>query len=99
MEALTKTIYPRIKEKILIRFSSTPINILTEIGSSEGAITGGSFEESVPVVNNLLKVADSVKTPIPKVLQAGQWVYSPAGIPIAILTGLLAAQKIMKNKI
>ena len=48
-------------------------------------------------VNNLLKIFKSVLTPIPKVLQAGQWVYSPSGIPIAILTGFLSAKKIMKK--
>jgi uncharacterized protein with NAD-binding domain and iron-sulfur cluster len=52
----------------------------------------------VPVVHNLRKMPDSVKTPIPNVLQAGQWVYSPAGIPTAILTGWLAAQHIIKSK-
>ena len=98
LDTLANSIYPGIKEKILFRFSSTPISILNKVGSSEGGITGWSFETPVPVVNNLLKVANSVKTPIPKVLQAGQWVYSPAGLPIAILTGLLAAQQIMKIK-
>jgi len=99
LEILSKTIYLGLKEKILFRFSSTPLSILNRVGSSEGAITGWSFEAPVPVVNNLLKISASVVTPIPKVLQGGQWVYSPAGIPISILTGLLAAQKIIKNKI
>ena len=38
----------------------------------------------------------SVLTPIPKILKAGQWTYSPSGIPIAILTGFLSAKKVMK---
>jgi len=33
---------------------------------------------------------------IPDVYQAGQWSYSPSGLPIAILTGKLAADKIAK---
>ena len=99
LETLSNSIYPKIEEKILFRFSLTPLSIFNRVGSSEGAIVGWSYEKAVPVVNRLLKISSSVKTPIPKVLQAGQWAYSPAGIPIAILTGLLAAQKIMKNKI
>jgi len=99
LETLSSSIYPKIEEKILFRFSLTPLSIFNRVGSSEGAIVGWSYEKAVPVVNRLLKISSSVKTPIPKVLQAGQWAYSPAGIPIAILTGLLAAQKIMKNKI
>ncbi|MBC8473647.1 MAG: hypothetical protein H8D54_02430 [Candidatus Omnitrophica bacterium] len=98
METLTNSVYPEIKDKVLFRFSSTPLSISNEAGTSEGAITGWSYEMPVPVVSNLKDIADSVRTPIPKVLQAGQWAYSPAGIPTAILTGWYAAQHIMKNK-
>jgi all-trans-retinol 13,14-reductase len=98
LETLTNSIYPEIRDKVLCRFSSTPISISNKAGTSEGAITGWSYEMPVPVVNNLKSIPDSVKTPIPKVLQAGQWAYSPAGIPTAILTGWYAAQHIMKNK-
>jgi hypothetical protein len=68
------------------------------VGTSEGAITGWTFENPAPVVQNILKMTKSVKTPIPNTLQAGQWVYSPSGVPIAILTGLASAKKIMKSK-
>ena len=95
LETLSKSIYPTIKDKILFRFSFTPISISKRVGSSEGAITGWTFENPVPVVQNILKISKSVKNPIPNVLQAGQWVYSPSGIPIAILTGLAAAKKLM----
>ena len=98
LETLTNSVYPEIKDKVLFRFSSTPLSISNEAGTSEGAITGWSYEMPVPVVSNLKDIADSVRTPIPKVLQAGQWAYSPAGIPTAILTGWYAAQHIMKNK-
>ena len=98
LKTLTNSIYPEIRDKVLFRFSSTPISISNKAGTSEGAITGWSYEMPVPVINNLKNIADSVKTPIPKVLQAGQWAYSPAGIPTAILTGWYAAQHIMKMK-
>lgn len=98
LTALTNSIYPNIKDKILFHFSSTPISISNRVGSSEGAITGWSFEQPVPVVQGILNIFKSVKTPIPNVQQAGQWAYSPSGVPIAILTGLVAAKNLMKNK-
>lgn len=97
INTLSNTIYPNIKEKIHFQIATTPLSISNRVGSSEGAITGWSLEQPVPVVQNLLKIFGSVKTPIPNVFQAGQWVYSPSGIPIAILTGVLAAKKLMKN--
>ena len=97
LKTLSNSIYPKIEKKILFRFSSTPLTISRRAGTSEGGIVGWSYEKPVPVVSNLRKMPDSVKTPIPNVLQTGQWVYSPAGIPTAILTGWLAAQSIIKK--
>jgi len=98
LSVLANSIYPNIKDKILFHFSSTPISILNRVGSSEGAITGWSFEKPLPVVQGILNIFKSVKTPIPNVQQAGQWAYSPSGVPIAILTGVVAAKNLMKNK-
>lgn len=98
LKTLSNSIYPGIKEKTLFHFSSTPLTIVKKAGSSEGGIVGWSYETPVPVVNNLRKMPSSIKTPIPNVLQTGQWAYSPAGIPTSILTGWLAAQKIVKTK-
>ena len=98
LEVLTSSIYPNIKDRILFHFSSTPISILKRVGSSEGAITGWSFEDPVPVVQGILNIFKSVKTPIPNIQQAGQWAYSPSGVPIAILTGLVAAKNLIKIK-
>jgi phytoene dehydrogenase-like protein len=87
-----------LKDKILERFSFTPLSIKNRIGSSEGAITGWSFQEPIPVINEMQKSARSVQTPLPSVFQAGQWTYSPAGVPMSILTGKLAADKILRKK-
>ena len=94
---LSESIYKNLQEDILFRFSATPLTIQKVSGSSEGAITGWSFEVPPPVINSLKDIPKSVLTPIPKVYQAGQWVYSPAGVPIAMLTGWYAAQKIIKQ--
>ena len=98
LDTLSNTIYPGLKEKVLFRSSATPLSIETAVGSSEGAIVGWSNESTVPVVNELRKMGGSVKTPIPSVYQVGQWVYSPAGLPTAILTGWHAAQNVIKAK-
>ncbi|MFO7891198.1 MAG: NAD(P)/FAD-dependent oxidoreductase [bacterium] len=98
LRVLSESIYPMLKEKVMARFSFTPLNIESRIGSSEGAITGWAFQASMPVINNILISNHSVLTPIPSVFQAGQWTYSPAGVPMSILTGKLAADKIIKAR-
>jgi len=97
LSIFSETIYEGLEDDILFKFSSTPLTINKVAGSSEGAITGWSFETDVPVVNQLKDIPKSALTPIPGVLQAGQWAYSPAGVPIAMLTGWYATQKIIKS--
>jgi phytoene dehydrogenase-like protein len=98
LKVLGDSIYPMLKDKVIGRFSYSPISIEKRIGSSEGAITGWSFQDPVPVINKIQKAARSVLTPIPSIYQAGQWAYSPAGVPMSILTGKIAADKILKKK-
>jgi phytoene dehydrogenase-like protein len=97
IKIFSQTIFRNIDEDILYKFSATPLTINKMSGSSEGAITGWSFETEVPVVNKLKDLPKSVLTPIPGVLQAGQWTYSPAGVPIAMITGWYATQKIIQR--
>jgi phytoene dehydrogenase-like protein len=97
IDIMSQTIYKNFGEDILFKFSSTPLTINKLSGSSEGAITGWSFETKPPVVNTLQNIPKSVLTPVPNVYQAGQWAYSPAGVPIAMLTGWYATQQIMKQ--
>jgi phytoene dehydrogenase-like protein len=96
---LSETVYPLLKDKVLKQFSLTPINIKNRISSTDGAIVGWSFEEQIPVVNKIQRSDKSVLTPIPNIFQAGQWAYSPAGVPMSILTGKLAANRVIKNKL
>ncbi len=95
---ISDSVYPILKNKIITRFSLTPLSIENRVGSSEGAIVGWSFEKSMPVVNKIQISDRSVLTPISSIYQAGQWAYSPAGVPMSILTGKLAADKIIKNE-
>jgi len=94
IEGLDSTVYPGLRQATATRFSSTPVSIADAVGSADGAITGWAFTNAVmPAVHKMQQVAKSVVTPFPDICQAGQWAYSPAGLPIAILTGKLAADR------
>lgn len=97
INTISNSVYPKIKDKIIERFSFSPLSIENRIGSSEGAIVGWAYVKQMPVVNKMLISDRSVITPIPNIYQAGQWAYSPAGVPMSILTGKLAADKIIKK--
>ncbi|TFH38233.1 MAG: NAD(P)/FAD-dependent oxidoreductase [Bacteroidia bacterium] len=99
LNVISGTVYPMLKEKVIKRFSFTPLSIENRVGSSEGAITGWSFQKPVPVVNRIQISDRSVLTPMPAIFQAGQWAYSPAGVPMSILTGKMAADKILKKRV
>ena len=98
IEVITNSIFPFLKEKIIKQFSFNPVSIKNRIGSSEGAIVGWSFEKPIPVVHKMQYSDKSTLTPIPNIYQAGQWAFSPAGVPMCILTGKLAVDKILKKK-
>ena len=97
IKIISQTIYKGIEEDVLFKFSSSPLTINKVSGSSEGAITGWSFETEIPVINELKDIPKSVLTSIPGILKAGQWAYAPSGVPIAMLTGWYATQKIIKK--
>ncbi len=97
ISVISNSVYPMLKDKIISRFSFTPLSIENRVGSSEGAIVGWSFQKSMPVVNKIQFSDRSVLTPVPSIYQAGQWAYSPTGVPMSILTGKLAADRIIKK--
>jgi phytoene dehydrogenase-like protein len=97
IKVLADSIYAMLKEKVIQRFSFSPLSYEKRVGSSEGAITGWSFREPVPVINKIMSANRAVVTPIPSIFQAGQWTYSPAGVPMSVLTGKLAALSILKT--
>ncbi|MFC2081113.1 phytoene desaturase family protein [Bacteroidota bacterium] len=97
LKVLSDSVYPMLKEKVIGHYSFTPLSIQNRVGSSEGAITGWSFQEPIPVINKIQAAKRAVVTPIPSIYQAGQWTYSPAGVPMSILTGKLAADKILNT--
>ncbi len=77
---------------------TTPLTIADKTNNTEGSLTGWSFaNEPFPAEYRFLKVNQSVFTPIDTIKQAGQWTFNPAGVPVAILTGKLAADAVIKD--
>jgi phytoene dehydrogenase-like protein len=97
ISVISDSVYPMLKNKIISRFSFTPLSIENRVGSSEGAITGWAFQKSMPVINKIQYSDRSVLSPVPSIYQASQWAYSPAGVPMSILTGKLAADRVIKE--
>ena len=98
IDVLEASIYPGLKAAVIDSFSSTPLTIEKITGNTDGAITGWAYtNDLIPAVNQLTRVASSVLTPIPDTYQAGQWTYSPSGLPISVLTGKLAADQVLKD--
>ena len=98
IKVLSDSLYPNLDQRVISWFTSTPLSIERQTRNSDGAITGWAFSSSeMPVVTKMQQVARSVITPVPGILQAGQWTYSPAGLPMALLTGKLAANRAKKG--
>ena len=95
---LDTTVFPGIEKSVQHVFSSSPLTMARLTGNHEGAITGWSFtNRPVPAENRLPKIMNAIKTPIPGIYQAGQWAYSPSGLPISFLTGKIAADRVIKD--
>ncbi|HBZ21678.1 MAG TPA: NAD(P)/FAD-dependent oxidoreductase, partial [Bacteroidales bacterium] len=46
LNVITSSVFPMLKDRIIALFSFTPLSIENRVGSSEGAITGWSFQRS-----------------------------------------------------
>ncbi|MCF8358217.1 MAG: FAD-dependent oxidoreductase [Prolixibacteraceae bacterium] len=98
VKVIADSVFPMLRDKVMDRFSFSPLSYHNRIRSSEGAIVGWEFQKEMPVINKIQIADRSVLTPLPSVYQAGQWAYSPAGVPMSILTGKLAANAILKTQ-
>ncbi len=98
VKTLDSTIFPGLKASILHQFSSTPLTMEKYAGNTDGAITGWSFtNHPMPAESRLPRITNSIRTPLPNVYQAGQWTFSPSGLPVSILTGKLAADRVIRE--
>lgn len=98
IQVLDRSIFPGLKKAVTSSFSSSPLTIEKRTGNTEGGITGWAFTNPImPAESRMLQIYKSVDTLLPSVYQAGQWVYSPSGMPTCILTGKLASDKVLKK--
>ena len=98
LDTLVGSIYPGLRQAIEQRFSATPLTMERHAGNTHGAITGWAFtNQPMPAESRLPKIMNAIHTPVPGVYQAGQWTYSPSGLPISILTGKLAADRVNRE--
>ncbi len=95
---LEANLFPGIGRETIFSLCSTPLTIERETGNSHGAITGWAFtNKAMPAENRFPKITSSIKTPVEDIYQCGQWVFSPSGLPVSILTGKLAADAVRKS--
>lgn len=98
LEVLDTSVFPGIRLSTEFTLCATPLTIERETGNAQGAITGWAFTNyPIPAENRFQKIAKSIRTPIQDVYQCGQWVFSPSGLPVSILTGKLAADAVNKH--
>ena len=90
---------PELDKRIELRMIGTPYTLHTRALNHEGAIMGWSYDPKKGFDRGgFLQMPKSVLTPIPRLLMAGQWAFSPGGSPTAVLTGRLAADRILKDR-
>jgi len=98
IEVLSNSIYPNLKNHLIDTFCSTPLTFEKRTGNTDGAIFGWSYVNTkMPIEHKMSKITKSIKTAIPNVYQAGQWSFSPAGVPISVITGKLASDRVRKH--
>ena len=98
IDTLEAAIYPGLRQAIIQRFSATPLTMAKLSGNWQGAITGWAFtNQPMPAESRLPRIMNAIRTPVPGVYQAGQWTYSPSGLPVSIITGKLAADRVSKE--
>ncbi len=98
VEVLESGIYPGLEDAVLDSFTATPLTLERISGNTDGAITGWAYtNDFIPAETRMPRIARSVLTPFPGIYQAGQWTYIPSGLPVSILTGKLAADRVVKD--
>lgn len=97
LAVLEQSLLPDLTEFVLEQTVSTPLTLERHSSSTGGAITGWAFTQDLgPVESRFKQIQHSIVTPFADIFQAGQWAFSPSGLPIAILTGKLAADAAKK---
>lgn len=97
IEVLSKSIYPKLKDHVLDTFCSTPLTFEKRTSNTDGALFGFSYRNQImPSEHKMSRITKSIDTPLKNIYQIGQWTFSPAGVPISMITGKLASKKVIK---
>lgn len=89
---------PGLTSRIELRLTATPHTVASVTSNSEGAIMGWSYRRGRGLPSgNFLQMRRSVLTPVPRLLVAGHWAFSPGGSPTAVLTGKVAAEHVLRH--
>lgn len=100
IDLIDRRLMPGLRDKIIFSICSTPLTIKDIAGSAEGAIAGWAFSgERLPSETRFKRISKSILTPFDNIYQAGQWAFSPSGVPTCFLTGKLAADETNKRLI
>jgi len=92
LRVLCSSLLPGLRDCVLFSLCATPLTIERETANRHGAITGWAYtNHDIPAVQRFGKIQKAVKTHLPGVLQCGHWTFVPAGMPVAVITGKLAA--------
>ena len=98
LRVLGETILPELPRRTEFALCSTPLTIERETGARHGAITGWAHtNHPMPAVHEFGSIRKAIETGIQDVLQCGMWTFSPAGLPVSIITGKLAADRAAKR--
>lgn len=98
IQIMEQHVFPGWRSSLLHSFIATPLTLERYTNSTGGSLSGWSFANNpFPAVYEFTKVTQSVKTPLPHISQCGQWTFNPAGVPVAVLTGRLAADRAIKG--
>jgi phytoene dehydrogenase-like protein len=98
LRVLDQSLLPGLIEQTEFALCSTPLTIERETGALHGAITGWAHtNHPMPAVHEFGSIQKAVETGVQDVLQCGMWTFSPAGLPVSIITGKLAADKAAKT--
>jgi len=98
MIASLEQFWPGLSERIELCFVGTPATIQAHSLNLDGAIMGWSYDRRKTLKRHgILSMEKNVHSPLPGLYLAGHWAFSPGGSPVAVLTGKLAADQILKE--
>jgi len=98
LRVLGQSILPDLAKRTEFALCSTPMTIERETGTRHGAITGWAhYNHPMPAVHEFGSIAKAIETGVADILQCGMWTFSPAGLPVSIITGKLAADQAVKR--